>query len=227
MKKRTHTFLKSGKVVLEVTSGGEDKTHEGSRGLQGASQVLGMVLDTQEVRVIGQLDNLHTLTSLVLANKLETLGLKLLNELGVDLITMTMTLQHGRSTSIQLADGRVFSASLELGRAGSETHGTAEMGLGDLGHVDDNRGRRVLVQLDRVGLGHTADVTSKLDDSDLETQADSKVRNLLLTSPLGSSNLALNSTVTESTGDKETLGRAKILPSLVVLDRVGSASLGL
>jgi len=50
--KQNSHFLKSGKVVLEVTSGGEDKTHEWSRGLQGASQVLGMVLDTQEVRVI-------------------------------------------------------------------------------------------------------------------------------------------------------------------------------
>lgn len=99
MNKTTRTkkiaILQSRKVLGQVASGGKDQSHEGRGGLQGTSQQLGVVLDTNKVGMISQLNNLHTLTSLVLANELQSLGLKLSDHLGVHLITMAMAFQDG------------------------------------------------------------------------------------------------------------------------------------
>jgi len=102
-------------VLLKTVSGRQDEASKGRRGLEGTGQQLGMVLDTDKVRVVGQLDNLHTLTGLVLTNKLQTLGVKLVDHLGVDLVSMAMTLQNAVSASVQLANRRALSARLEQG----------------------------------------------------------------------------------------------------------------
>src|SRR5690349_6159393 len=130
--------LQRGEVVLEVTSGSQDKTHEGRGGLEGTGQVLRVVLDTDEVRVVSHLDNLHALTGLVLADKLKTLGVESVDHLGVDLITMTMTLQNAVSTSIQLAKLGVLSSLLEQCRLYSEPHRSTQVSLADLRHEDND-----------------------------------------------------------------------------------------
>ena len=105
--------LQHRKVLLKTASGRQDKASKGRRGLEGTGQQLGMVLDTNKVRVVGHLDNLHTLTGLVLADKLQTLGVELVNHLGVDLVSVAVTLQNLRSASVQFANRRAFSPRLE------------------------------------------------------------------------------------------------------------------
>lgn len=54
--------------------------------------------------------------------------------------------------------------------------------------------------------GETDDVASVLDDGDLETEADSEVRDLLLASPLGGGDHALSAAKSKASGDQDTAG---------------------
>lgn len=64
---------------------------------------------------------------------------------------MTVTLPDSLGATVQLADLRPLGVRLEDGGAESETHRAAEVGLGDLGHEDDDRVRSGLQELGRVG----------------------------------------------------------------------------
>jgi hypothetical protein len=52
--------------------------------------------------------------------------------------------------------------------------------------------------------GDADDVPRKLDDSDLESKADTQERHLLLSRPLGSGDHSLRTTKSKSTGDEDT-----------------------
>lgn len=218
-------WLQGSEMLLEALCRCQDETQEWGRRLQWAGQVLGVELHTQEERVICQFDNLHALSGLVLAHEPKALGFKLADHLRIDLVAVTMAFHDSRSTPIQLTDSRVLSASLELGGAGTQTHGASKVGPADLGHVHDNRRGSLLVQFDRVGIRHIANMASKLDHSNLKTQADPEIRDPLLAGPFGCSNLTIGSTVTKSSGDKNALGGAQVSPGIVVFDRVGGAGL--
>lgn len=105
--------LQGRKVLLETSSGRQNEASKGRRGLEGSAQQLGMILDTNEVRVARHLDNLHTLASLILADKLQPLGVELVDHLGVDLVSMAVTFQNLGSASVQLTNRRALGALLE------------------------------------------------------------------------------------------------------------------
>lgn len=97
-----------------------------------------MELRAHKVRVVLDLKDLHTLTCLILANKVQTSSLQLANVLWVDFISMTVSLLNLLSTVVECADLGPFAVGLEDGLPGSETHGTTHVVLVKLGHGDNN-----------------------------------------------------------------------------------------
>ena len=203
--------------LLEAAGSGGNEAEEGAGGIEDTAGVLGMVLDTDVVRVVLDLNNLHTLVGVVLADEDETGLLKPVNVFGVDLVTVTVTLLDAGGLAVKSAKLAEFGAGLEVGGTGAETHGTAKLLLGTLGHEDDDAVLGVGVELLRGGILEVAEVTGSLDNGNLHTKADTEEGGLLLTSPLGGLDHTLSTTVTETARNKNTMSDANVVPSLVVL----------
>lgn len=203
--------------LVEAANGGGNEAEEGAGGVEDTAGVLGVVLDTDVVRVVLDLDNLHALAGVVLADEDEARLLELLDVIGVDLITVTVTLLDGGGLAVESAELAELRAGLEVSSTGTETHGTAKLLLGTLGHEDDDAVLGVGVELLRSGILELAEVAGSLDDGNLHTKADTEEGGLLLTSPLGGTDHTLGTTVTEAARDENTLGNANVVPSLVVL----------
>lgn len=77
-----------GEVVLEFADTGQDEAQKWGRGLEGPGEVLRVVLSGHVVGVILQLDYLHTLTLVVVANKLETRGFEIVDVLRVHFVSV-------------------------------------------------------------------------------------------------------------------------------------------
>lgn len=203
--------------LLEAADGSGNEAKEGAGGVEDTAGVLGVVLNTDVVRVVLDLDNLHALTGVVLANEDEARLLELLDVVGVDLVTVTVTLLDGGGLAVESTELAELRAGLEVSGTGAETHGTAKLLLGTLGHEDDDAVLSVSIELLRGGILELAEVAGSLDDGNLHTKADTEEGGLLLTSPLGSTDHTLGTTVTEAARDENALGDANIVPSLVVL----------
>lgn len=181
-----------------------------------------MVLDSHEVLVVLKLDNLHTLSLVVLSNKVQSSLAQLLDVLGVNLVSVTVTLEDLSGLSVKLADLGPLRTRLEDGRADSETHGSSEVGGGSFRHEDDDGVGGLCGNLNRVCVLQSTDVTGVLNNRNLHSQANSQVGNVVLSGPLGSRNHTLSTTSSESSRDQNTLGGTNIVPGLVKLGGVGS-----
>lgn len=131
-----------------------------------------MKLDTHIPRVVLQLQDLHTNTLVILADEVKTSFSELLDVVGVDFISVTMTLLDLELLAVELAETRPFASRLEDGWAETETHCSAEGGLVDFGHEDDEWVGTLFVQLDGRCTSDTAYVTSEFDDGDLHAETD-------------------------------------------------------
>lgn len=203
--------------LVEAADGGGNEAEEGARGVEDTAGVLGVVLNTDVVGVVLDLDNLHTLARVVLADEDEARLLELVDVIGVDLITVTVTLLDGCGLAVESTELAELGTGLEMSSTGAETHGATKLLLGTLGHEDDDAVLGVGVELLGSGILEVAEVAGGLDDGNLHTKADTEEGGLLLTSPLGSANHTLGTTVTEAARDENTLGDANVVPSLVVL----------
>lgn len=203
--------------LVEAADGSGNEAEERAGGVEDTAGILGVVLNTDVVRVVLDLDNLHALTGVILADEDEARLLELLDVIGVDLVTVTVTLLDGGGLAVESAELAELRTGLKVSRTGAETHGTTELLLGTLRHEDDDAVLGVGVKLLRGGILELAEVAGSLDDGNLHTKADTEEGGLLLTSPLGSTDHALGTTVTEAARDENALGDANIVPSLVVL----------
>src|SRR4051794_15799157 len=86
-----------------------------------------------------------------------------------------------------------------------------------VGHEIDHRRVGEHVELGRVGVRRTDDVTRELDDTALQTQAQAQVRNAALARETSSENLALDAAVAETARDEDPGRAAQAL--VAVLDR--------
>ena len=113
----------------------------------------------------------------------------------VELVAMAMALIDKLGV-IGLAGQRI---RINLARIQTKAHRAAHvLDIKLLRHEVDNRMRAVRIELGAVGISHTADVTRKLDNSALHSQADTEERQLMLTCILNSLNLALDAAVAEA-----------------------------
>lgn len=135
-----------------------------------------MELGAHEVRVVLDLEDLHTLAGLVLSDKVETSSLELVDILGVDLVTVTVSLLNLLVATVEGTDLGPLTVGLEDSLPGSETHGTAHVVFVELGHGDDHAVAGSGVKLFGVGLWHVADIAGELDSSGLETKTDLGIR---------------------------------------------------
>lgn len=134
-----------------------------------------MELCANEVRVVLDLEDLHALTRLVLAHKVETCLLQTLDVLRVDLVSMTVTLLNFLGTSVQSTDLGPVAAGLKDGLARAETHGAAHVVLVEFGHRNDNTISCCSVEFLRVGTSQATQVACELDSGSLETETDLEI----------------------------------------------------
>lgn len=127
---------------------------------------------TDKVRVVLDLEDLHTLTRLVPSNEVQTGGLQPSNVLWVDLVSVTVSLLDLFNASVQSTDLGPLGTALEDGLSGTETHGTAHVLLVELRHGDDHTVAGRGFELLGVGTRHATDVSCELDGGGLEAEAD-------------------------------------------------------
>ena len=120
----------------------------------------------------------------------------------VDLVAVTMALMD--------LDAAVFLISLrvliENTRIGAETERAADiLDTVLVRQKCDNRIGGVRIDLDAVGIGKTADIAGKLDDRDLHSEAQTKIRDLVLARIFCSNDHALDAAASESTRNDDSL----------------------
>jgi len=91
----------------------------------------------------------------------------------------------------------------KLCRAAAKTHGAAQVGGGDLGHVDHEGVGRVLVDLGCVRIRNVEHVAGKLNHGDLETEADAQVGDFLGAGPVAGADLSLKPALAKAAGDDD------------------------
>lgn len=214
-----------GDLIQAARSGGKE-TEESPAGAQDPTEVLGVELDTDEPGVVLDLDNLHTLALGVLSDERETGLLNLLDHVGVDLVTMTVALLNLRDGgSVQTTQTRPLGVLLEDTGVSAKTHGTTKLALVNLGHVDNGMVLGLGVQLLTADILDVGDVAAELQHGQLHTQADTQEGLVVGTRPCDGLHHTLSTSVTETAGHQDTVGRANRMPGLVVVGGGGSVIL--
>lgn len=174
-----------------------------------------------------QLEHLHTLSALVLANESEvSLGFQLVDVLWLHLVTVAVALPCDLLSTIQLTQLAALCVGLKNGCPQTETHSSSHVGLGDFWHEADDGVGSLLGQLCRVCVGQSTYVACPFDDRDLETKTYTKEGDILLTRPLDRSNHTLCSADTETSRNDHSLCRAHCTPSIMVTHWVLRLHLG-
>ena len=125
---------------------GRDEPEERRRRVERARAELGVRLQADEERVPGharargglELEHLHALPALVLADEAHPGRGEALDVRGVDLVPVPVTLPDLRRAAVELAHCRPRRLGVEDGRPEAETHGAAHVRLGDFRHEDDD-----------------------------------------------------------------------------------------
>lgn len=184
--------------LLKAVGRGSEKSQKGLAGRKDSAEILGVELHTDEPLVVLEFNNLHTLARVVLADKGQTSLLELVDKFGVNLVTMAVSLPDLLLVSVQLPQTGPLGAGLEVGGPLPEAHGASHLGLVDLRHVDDGRMLAVLVELVTTSTSQPAHIAGVLNHRHLHTQANTEVRNIVRTGPLGSLDHTLGTTLTET-----------------------------
>lgn len=92
------------------------------------------MLLTNEVWVILQLEDLHTLTCLVLPDEVQASGLQAVNVHGIDLVPVTVSLLNFEAATVQCTNLGPVAPFLEDRLPGPKTHGASHVLLVELGH---------------------------------------------------------------------------------------------
>ena len=146
-----------------------------------------------------QLENLHPLSTLILAHEAQAALREAVDERGVDLVPMTMALPNLARAAVELADlGPRLATLLEHSRAQAKTHRTTHVRLGNLRHEDDDGLRSRRIELSRRSTRHATHVPRPLDHGELESETDAQEGNLLFTRPLDREHHTFRATHTET-----------------------------
>ncbi len=202
--------------LVEALSSRGNETKIWPRWRQDSREVFWVVLDTNEPRMVLDLHNLHTLTLVILANEVQSTLSQTINVLWVDLVSVAVSLEDLGLVAVQGAELGPLRSRLELSWAETKTHGATHSGLVNLWHEHDDWIFSALVQLRRGRALHVAHMARKLNNSDLHTEADTKVWGFVGTCPLRSLDHTLGTAVSETTWNQDSIGGADLVPRLVV-----------
>lgn len=125
---------------------------------------------TNKVRVILELKYFHTLTSLVLSNKVQTCGVQAFDVGGVDLVSVTVSLLYLVRPAIKGTDLGPVATLLEDGLPRSKTHGASHLLLVQLWHGDDDAIAGGGFEFLGVGAWQVAKIARKLNGGSLESE---------------------------------------------------------
>lgn len=201
-------------VSLKLSDRGQDESHERRRGLQRARQVFGMILGGDVVWMTLQFHDLHSLLLGIVSDELQALSLQISDVFRIDFIAMAVALVDRIAVSVQFTDDAV---ALEYRRSPAQSHCSAHLTLRVvLRHVDDQRVLRFGIDFRRVSVCNIQDVSSELNHGRLQAPADAEERFLVLASPLTSSDLAFNASVTKPAWNEHAIALAQRLPSLMI-----------
>lgn len=202
--------------LVETSEGGGDQTEDREGGAQRLADVLRVVLDTNKVGVVLDLDNLHAPAGLVLADKRQASLLELLDVGRVHLVTVSMAFIDHIGVAVHGPELAVFATRLEVRGPEAETHGAALGLLGALGHEDDDGVLSLCLELLGSGVGKSAHVARELANGQLHTEADTQPRGVVFSRPLRSLDDTLSGSLAEASRHNHTRGGANIVPGFVV-----------
>jgi len=174
-----------------------------------------MELHAHIPRMVFEFQDLHPNTLVILAYKLKSTLRKTVNVVGVDFISMAMSLVNLLHLPIQLSETGPLASRLKERGADTETHCSSKSGFIDLGHEDHNRVGTVVIEFDGFGARDTADVSRKLDDGDLHTEADTKERDFVLASPFCCLDHTLCTSMAETAWNENSVRGADFVPCFV------------
>lgn len=194
-------FEHLGDLLQAACSGGEE-AEESLAGRKDTAEVFGMKLYADEPLVVFQFDDLHALAGFVLANKCHTSRFEFLDQFGVNFVAVTVSLPDPFLFAIQLSETGPFGAGLEQGHSFAESHCAAHFSSIDFGHVNNSGIFALFVEFGAARLIQAAHILSKLNHSELHTKADTKVRNVIGTSPVGTFDHSICATLAETTLSK-------------------------
>lgn len=201
--------------LLEALGSRCNESEVWSRWRQNSGQVLWVVLHTNIPWVLLQLDNLHTLTLIILSNKVQSTLSQAVDILRVNLISVAMSLMDLLSLRVQRAKLGPLTSRLELRRSQSETHRTTHSRLIHLRHKHHNWMFSLLIQLRTRRTLQSDHISRKLNNRDLHSQANSQVWSLVGTCPLSGLDHTLSSAHSETTWHQDAVGGADFVPGLV------------
>lgn len=197
------TILEELSDLFQTTSRRGKEPQEGLAGREHSAEILRVELHTHKPLVVLQLKDLHALARFIFPNECQTGLFQVRDEFRIHFVTVTVSLPDLGLVAIQLAKTRPFRARLEFGDSLTETHRTTQLGLVDFRHVDNGWLFAMLLKLGAAGFGHPAHIASVLDDGQLHTQADTKVRHVICASPVSRFDHALGAALAKTTLRKE------------------------
>lgn len=100
--------------LLQASRAGGDEAQHGGRGLEDLALVLWVVLDAHEPGVVLELDHLHAVARVVLADEVQARALELLHVVGVHLVAVSVALVDNVCVAVQGSELAPFAAGLEV-----------------------------------------------------------------------------------------------------------------
>ena len=200
---------------LELTRRSLEESQEGGAGPAGTRFEFGMKLDAHVVRVVVEFEDFTTLTGFVFTDEHQALGLNALNEIGVDLVAMPMTLVDRFARAVESPNRR--SLMLPKGGAAAQSHRAAKVGFGNFRHEHDGGVVGVVFKLRGIGTLHAQHVSAELNGGNLQAQTYSKIGHALGSSVLGCEDFPLNTSISKTTGNQNAMGVFQKPPRRLVL----------
>lgn len=194
----------------------EQRVRLGRAGLELRMSLSGHI---ERVHLARKLDELGEFAVRTLAGNAQTRFTQTVLICHVHFVTVTMTFSDMRG-AVQFRDDGTF---FKLSRIGAKTHGVSHVTIaGDdvflLLHGCDDWGRAIGLELGGVRVLQAEDVAGVFDDHGLQAEAQAEGRQLVLTGELQGTDLAVDATDAEASGNDDAVD---------LVERGGRALLGL
>jgi hypothetical protein len=133
-----------------------------------------VVLNADVIRVAIKFEYFAALTSFIFPNENKSSRLNSLNHIGVDFVSMTVSLINRITFTIQLANFAIID--LPQGWAAAQSHCTTEVSFGDFRHEDNCRVLAVLIEFSGIRIFKSENIPTKFDGCNLQSKANAKIR---------------------------------------------------
>ena len=206
--------------LVQAAGGGGKEPEEGPGRAQHPAEVFGMELHTHKPGVVLDLDDLHPLALDVLTDEGKTGLLDLVDHGRVDLVPVAMTLLNLRHRlSIERPQTGPLRILLEDARVLAEPHGSTQLALVDLRHVDDRVILGMGMQFLASHILDTDNVLAVFQHGQLHTETHTQEGGLVGPRPFNRLHHTLRTPNTEAAGDENTISGADRMPGLVEVRR--------